>query len=207
MRSIPSVALIVGLVACASAAPLQLGDYQAIAPRIDAVAKEGVPLHVQVGLARPENVAVFFVVPGRGATLLYPVDSTSPTRLTAGAHILSTSLADRATRDSDDAAHPNTTGAPLPLPNVDRRSRAATVMTADSMGGLTTEGFLLLYATDDALDYNKLVNRVTGITIPIEKDAAISTVTKLIKGTTSGLGSWAAYSSEFVSPGGRDRQR
>jgi hypothetical protein len=200
MRSIPSVALIIALTACASTGPLQFGDSQAIAPRIDPVAKEGVPLHVQVGLARPENVTVFFVVPGRGATLLYPTGPESPTRLTAGAHILPTVLADRTSRGTGASVQPNTSGAALPMPNAGRRANAATVLSADSAGRLNSEGFLLLYATDDSLDYDALVNRVTGISIPIEDDAAVSTVTKLIKGTTSGLGKWAAYSTEFVPP-------
>jgi hypothetical protein len=201
MRSIPKVAVLVGLTACAASAPIQLGNYQAIAPRIDPVAKEAIPLHVQVALGRPENVAVFFVVPGRGATLLYPVDSASPTRLTAGAHILTTVLAQRTTRDSLHIAHPNTTGAPLQMPNTGPRNSAATVMSADSVGRVSTDGYLLLFATDDSLDYNTLQNRVTGISIPIENDAAVSTVTKLIKGTIRGNGAWAAYSTEFVNAG------
>lgn len=203
MRAISSIALIVALAACASAAPIQLGDTQALAPRIDPVAKEAVPLHVQVAIARPANVAVFFVLPGRGATLLYPIDSSSPTRLTAGAHILTTSLAARAARDSARTPHPNTTGAPLPLPNAANRANPAEVMSADSLGHVGTDGYLLLYATDDSLDFNTLRNRVTGVTIPIENDAAVSTVTKLIKATTRGTGAWAAYSSEFINPGGR----
>lgn len=203
MRSISSIAVIVALAACAGAAPVQLGDTQAIAPRVDPVAKENIPLHVQVALARPENVAVFFVVPGRGATLLYPIDSLSPTHLSAGTHTLATSLAQRSSGDSGRAIHPNTSGAPLPLPNAGGRTTAATVMSADSMGRLTTSGLLLLYATDDSLDFNALRIHVTGISIPIDDKAAVATVTKLIRSTTAERGQWAAYSTEFVSPGGR----
>src|SRR6185503_3545729 len=180
-----------------------LGNYQAIAPRIDAVPKEAIPLHVQVALARPENAAVFFVVPGRGATLLYPTDSAMSPRLTAGAHILATTLAERAARDSTRVVHPNTQGSPLPMPATDRRISAATVMSADSTGRVTSDGYLLLYATDDSLDYTTLRNRVTGVTIPIESDAALQTVTMLIKGTTRSRGQWAAYSTEFIGPSSR----
>lgn len=202
MRSIPTVAVIVALTACAAGAPTQLGNYQAIAPRIDAVPKEALPLHVQVALARPENVAVFFVVPGRGATLLYPTDSAMSPRLASGAHLLTTALARRIARDSNRVVRTNTQGSPLPMPSTDRRITAATVMSADSNGRVTSDGYLLLYATDDSLDYTTLRDRVTGVTIPIESDAAVQTVTMLIKGTTRSRGQWAAYSTEFLGPSG-----
>jgi hypothetical protein len=38
---------------------------------------------------------------------------------------------------------------------------------------------------------------VNGVTIPIEDDDALNTVTKLIRETTHSTGTWAAYAAEF----------
>ena len=52
---------------------------------------ERTPRHLTVQLAKPANVAVFLVVPGRGSTLLFPADSTQNQYVEAGSHLVETS--------------------------------------------------------------------------------------------------------------------
>ena len=62
---------------------------------------------------------------------------------------------------------------------------------------MNAHGYLLIYASQEPLSYNTLQTRVSGLSIPIEDDDALNTVTKLIRGTTKANGPWAAFASEF----------
>ena len=69
------------------------GQYNDLAPKVAPTQGERIPQHLTVQLARPANVAVFLVVPGRGSTLLFPADSTQSMFVEAGSHLVETSLA------------------------------------------------------------------------------------------------------------------
>ena len=99
--SIVSAVVLATLLACVGTGVRQYGQYTALGPRVAGTPNERLPLHVNVDLARPANVAVFYVVPGRGTTLLFPEDSIHPGYVEAGTHQLTTALArQRATTDS-----------------------------------------------------------------------------------------------------------
>src|SRR5262245_61807819 len=186
----PAAALltVATLVACASNTARQYGEYTAIAPRVSGVPNERAPLHVNVELARPANVAVFLVVPGRGATLLYPSDSGTATYVEAGTHQLATSLSKQA-RDSTMRRGPLAT-AVGPQANPQGRGRRQTGGRDTMMAGpvLGARGYLLVFASQEPMAFRTLENRVGGVSIPIEDNEALNTVTKLIKATLRGSG-------------------
>jgi len=181
-------------IACGGTAIRQYGQYETLGPRVSPTPNERVPLHVNVELARPANVAVFYVVPGRVTTLLFPDDSTRSTQLAAGTHQLATSLARQAaTADSLRNVRRLPAGQQPGRPRTARDSAAA-------MGGgsiLGAHSFLLVFASDEPLSYSALSTKVAGISIPIDDTEALNTVAKLARETTKAGRPWAAFATEF----------
>jgi len=191
--------LLVSIVGCSKAAARQYGQYTALAPRISPTPNERVPLHVNVDLARAANVAVFLVTPGRGTVLLFPEDSTASARVEAGPHVLNTSYARRVARgDTLARRQGDLPGASTRGPRTGRGGFPGDTSFVGGRSMLTARSFLLVFATDQPISYTALNNRVVALTIPIEDDAALNTVTKLIRDTTPGRGAWAAYATEFT---------
>jgi len=63
--------------------------------------------------------------------------------------------------------------------------------------GFNQNGYLLIFATPQTMPYKTLATRVAGLSVPIDDDDAINTVTKLVRERTPITGTWAAYSTEF----------
>ncbi len=82
--------LLVIVPACFHSAPHLYGQYNDLAPKVAPTAGERTPRHLTVQLAKPANVAVFLVVPGRGSRLLFPMDSTQNQYVEAGSHLVET---------------------------------------------------------------------------------------------------------------------
>ena len=185
------------LVACGGTTIRQYGQYETLGPRVSPTPNERVPLHVNVELARPANVAVFYVVPGRVTTLLFPDDSTRSTQLAAGTHQLTTSFA-RQTAASDSlrntrrlpSGQPPITGAPG-----HRSPRDSSAILGSSMLG--AHSFLLVFASEEPLSYSALSTKVAGISIPIDDTEALNTVAKLARETAKAGRPWAAFATEF----------
>ncbi len=72
-------------------------------------------------------------------------------------------------------------------------------MQRDSLGLgiLGGHGYLLMYASQQPLPYDILTTRVSGLSIPIDDDDALTTVTKLIRERTHTTGAWSAYATDF----------
>lgn len=197
MRSgILKSAVLVGLlVGCASSKPHVFGAYNDLAPQVAPTQGERAPLHLTVQLARPANVAVFLVSPGRASRLLFPADSTQSTYVEAGSHLVETSLTRAALSDTSRLIRrpPQQTGA---RPTPSSRGR---VTSRDSLPqySFNQHGYLLIYASQEPLNYAALSTRVAGLSIPIEDSDALNTVTKLIRETTSKSGPWAAYATDY----------
>jgi hypothetical protein len=175
------------LSACTTSQPHTFGAYPELSPVVTPQPGERTPRHLTVQLAKPANVAVFMVVPGRGSQLLFPADSMQSAHVDAGTHVIETSLA----------------RLPLDTSRVVRRPPPG---TRPSMGGrgmrdtslaMASNGYLLVYASEQPLPYNILATKVSGISIPIDDDDALNTVTKLIRETTRTTGTWAAYATDF----------
>jgi hypothetical protein len=192
IRSVAFLAILGALPACASNKPHTFGSYDALAPKVTPQAGERTPRHLTVELSKGANVAIFLVVPGRGSRLLFPADSMAPGFLAAGSHVVETTDLRGALSDTSALirrpAQPGQGGQP----------QRAGRNSADINGGFgLTHGYLLLYASQDPLPYGILSTRVAGISIPIEDDDALNTVTKLIRSTTRTTGQWAAYATDF----------
>jgi hypothetical protein len=183
-----------GSVACAAAKPRTYGAYADLAPKVAGKSGERVPQHVTIDIARPANVAVFLVVPGRASQLLFPADSTQSGFLQAGPHEVQTSIGRLALTDSARLVRrPNQ---PSMNPNDPRQQRNRAGAFPDN--SILNRGYLLIYASPDSLPYSVLSTRVNGVSIPIEDSDALNTVTKLIRETTHTTGTWAAYATEFA---------
>ncbi len=191
----PSVIALTLLVACGGSTVRQYGQYEALGPRVSSTPNERLPLHVTVELTKPANVAVFFVVPGRVTTLLFPDDSTRSAHLDPGKHQLATSLA-RQGPLTDSLRNVRRSPGQQPGGNRPRSSRDSSAMLG--MSALGAHSFLLVFASDEPLSYAALSTKVAGISIPIDDTEALNTVAKLARETTKAGRPWAAYATEFA---------
>jgi hypothetical protein len=186
------------LAGCASAAPHVFGSYNDLAPKVDPTQGERTPQHLTVQLTRPANVAIFLVRPGDRSLLLFPSDSNQSGFIDAGSHLVETSYARQALSDTSRLIRrPGSTTPTSPRsPQGGRNPRGG--FGRDSMGfAAAARGYLLIYASQEPLPYNILATRVNGISVPIDDDDALNTVTKLIREVTHTSGPWAAYATEF----------
>jgi hypothetical protein len=183
--------LSVALAACASSAPKRFGQFNDLAPRVAPQQGERQPIHLTVQVARPANVAVFLVVPGVGSTLLFPADSTQSEYVEAGSHLVETVAARQALSDTSRLIRRPASSSRMPQGQ--NRGRRDSIPTF----GFNQHGYLLIYASQQPLPYNTLKTRVAGLSIPIDDDDALNTVTKLIRSTTQTTGPWAAFATEY----------
>jgi hypothetical protein len=181
-------------------APHLYGQYNDLAPKVAPTAGERTPRHLTIQLARPANVAVFLVVPGRGSTLLFPADSMQNQYVEAGSHLVETKAAQATANDSSRLARlPNTTQPQQGQRGQNRNGNRPSAFSRDSALGLgfNQRGYLLVYASQQPLNYSLLSTRVAGLSIPIDDDDALNTVWKLIRQVTQTTGPWAASASEY----------
>jgi hypothetical protein len=185
------------LAACASNAPKTFGAYRDLAPAVQATQGERSPQHLTVQLNRPANIAVFLVSPGNRSLLLFPADSNQSGFMDAGSHLVETSVARQALSDSSRLIR-RPAGAPPAQGNRGnpRGGRGFPRDSSFAFGG-ALRGYLLIYASQEPLPYDILSTRVSGISVPIEDQDALNTVTKLIRETTHTNGPWAAYATDF----------
>ncbi len=193
--------LLLGILgACVSSGPHMFGQYNDLAPKVAAQQGERLPRHLTVQLGRPANVAVFLVVPGRGSTLLFPADSNQSQYMEGGSHLVETSLARAAALNDSSRLVRRPTPAPAPTSQQPpQRGGRGNRPFNDSLPaiGANQHGYLLIYASQEPLQYSTLATRVSGISIPIEDTDALNTVTKLIHGASRTSGPWAAFATDF----------
>ena len=182
-------------------APHVYGQYTDMAPKVAPTAGERTPRHLTVQLSQPANVAVFLVVPGRGSTLLFPQDSSQSQYVQAGSHLVETVAAKNALSDT---SHLTRLPASAQVPP-DRRGQQGRSGNRQSAFGrdstssfaFNQRGYLLIYASQQPLNYALLSTRVAGISIPIDDDDALNTVWKLIRSVTQTTGPWAASAFDY----------
>jgi len=189
-----SLTLLAVIAGCATGGPAHFGQYTEYTPKVAATKGERSPLHVTVQLAKPANVAVFLVAPGRASTLLFPADSLQSPLVEAGAHLLETALA----RQAADTAGRGRRGLPGQRDSIQNLGRGRGGRgDLPTTFGFNQRGFLLVYASQEPLPYTTLSTRVSGISVPIDDTDALNTVTKLIRETTHTTGRWAAFATDF----------
>lgn len=197
------LAVTAAIAACAGVKPVMFGDYAALRPTFTLREKENPLQHFTLSLAEPAYVAMFWVVPGQGARLIFPRDSMTANHFDAGSRELVASFPRPINRDSLIAAARNRTRRPT-----DRTARDSTrspIMRADSIGlpsgPLNTDiGQVVLFTSAAPLQYAALRGRVEGISIPIEDNSAVNTIVKLIRTTIPESATWAAYAREVELP-------
>jgi hypothetical protein len=184
--------------ACASAPqPRELGNYNALAPRLAVVDSERPPVNLTVGLGSPASIAVIYVAPGRSTRIVYPADSMSAPRLNAGTQrIVATwprrrAPADSARRDSVARAARANTPRMMALP--------------DPEAGLAPIGYLFLFATPSPLPYDDVRRKVEGVTTPLDTDEALNAIAKQVRSTLDPTARWAGYALEVVAQPDADR--
>lgn len=199
--------------ACASGPEIRkLGDYGSVNPLFTTPANQKTPSQITVNLTQPAYVAALFVVPGRGAVIVYPTDTAMNTHVDAGSHTIPVHFAETPfNRDSMLAAiRRNTQGGtrrnPQPSIRPDTMRRDTThFRDSTRVGGLRGEpgpgaspiGYLLLVASPTEIPFSTLQRRVNGITIPIDDDEALSTVMKLVKAALPDGTNLAGYAREL----------
>lgn len=199
-------------IGCGPRKPTTYGDVAVLRPSFALRPNEKPLQHFTVSVAQPASIAMFYVVPGIGARLVYPTDSTTDNTLQPGAHELVGRFPRAINRDSLFAARQrgrrpppprqprDTTGRTQPNPNGDYR-----VSNADSAGmiGMNTfndQGYLLLVTSPSRLSYSELRRHIEGITIPAEDDGALNTIVKLARATLPEGSTWAAFAREVELP-------
>lgn len=187
-----SLALLAVITGCATGGPAHFGQYTEFTPKVAATKGERSPLHVTVQLAKPANVAVFLVAPGRASTLLFPADSLQPQMVEAGSHLVETRVARQA---ADTAGR----GRAQPGQRDTLQNRGGGRGRGDlpTTFGFNQRGYLLIYASQQPLPYSALVNGVSGISVPIDDSDALNTVIKLIRERTHTTGQWSAFATDF----------
>jgi hypothetical protein len=207
------VLLLASMTACASGPQIRhLGEYTTSQPLFTAASTPKTPREITVNLKSPAYVSVLYVVPGRGAVIVYPTDSTTNTHIDAGQHKVPVyfTLAPL-NRDSLFAAARREAyggGSRVPRPRRDTIPRDTARIGGDSarsgLGGLREPspgaspiGYLLLVASPTPIPYSTLTRRVNGITIPIDDDEALSTVMKLVKSALPDGAPLAGYAQEL----------
>jgi hypothetical protein len=208
------LATVVAASACASGPEIRkLGDYPTVQPLFTTPQNQKTPSEITVNLARPSYVAALFVVPGRGAVIVYPTDTSADTHLDAGAHTIPIHFTERAyNRDSALAMLRRGNqgrgrgGNPTPrtprdtFPGDSARSRGDSSRVGafrEASPGSSPIGYLLLVASPREIPLMNLERRVNGITIPIDDDEALSTVMKLVKSTLPDGTTLAGYAREL----------
>jgi len=210
------IASLVAISACASGPEIRkLGDYGSVNPLFTTPANQKTPSEITVNLTQPAYVAALFVVPGRGAVIVYPTDSAANTHVDAGSHTIPVHFAETPfNRDSMLAAirrgtQGSTRRNPQPQPTVrpdtlfrdTSRSRGDSGRIRSLRGepgpGASPIGYLLLVASPNQIPLPMLERRINGITIPIDDDEALSTVMKLVKSALPDGTNLAGYAREL----------
>jgi len=213
------LATVVTAAACASGPETRkLGDYTSLQPLFTTPHDQKTPSEITVNLNHPAYVTALFVVPGRGAVIIYPTDTSMNTHIDAGQHTIPVRFRERAfNRDSMYAAlrrqsqgRGNPPPAPPPTSAVfrDTTRRDTTRVGTDSSvtlsrgirdpgPGASPIGYLLLVASPTQIPLISLQRRVNGVTIPIDDDQALSTVMKLVKSTLPDGSNLAGYAREL----------
>ena len=152
---------------------------------------------VQVG--RPANVAVFLVVPGRGSTLLFPADSMQSGFVEAGSHLVETAFGRNALSDTSKLIRrpQDPTGSAGHAADVQRSAMARRTTTRPDVRLQSARLPADLRVARARCRTRSCRRESSGISIPIEDDDALNTVTKLIRQSTKQNGPWAAFATDF----------
>ena len=191
--------------ACAKPKPVVLGEDRGLAPQLAVTDSQRPPRAFSATIAEPAHVVILAVFPGRGASVVYPGDTAARSvALPAGTHQLrADSLRVPATPDS---ALLRTLGIRTRLDSIRIREDSARRMglPRDRMRDSDREmrvpiglerAHYMLFVSREPINYATLNRRVSGVTIPIDPNEALSTVAKMARAATTSA-RWAAVAIE-----------
>jgi hypothetical protein len=184
VRSAVITAVATLALACASgpnAGPLGEGA----APRVEIVGVDSAlpPRHATVELAQQSYVALVLVAPGHSATLLYPADSSTTNRFAAGNHQLGFRIPEMLVRsDSLLRAQPTTPRSDTSRIGARRTGRGTVLPPLPP----TTPTYLLAVSSPQELNYQRILDKTLGVSIPTIDTEALNAVGKAIKSTIAG---------------------
>lgn len=161
------------------------------APSITAVDTTLPPTHMTVRLDQQAYAAVFLVAPGHSATLLYPADTLTDNQLTSGSHRLPFEIPSLLI-ETDSQRIVRIREAQRTAP---RRRRPPPTVPGNigPIPGAVTP-YLLLLTSPQELDYQRMIDRTAGVSIPTVDTEALNAVAKAIKATLpTEPRNWAGY--------------
>lgn len=190
MRLAVTVALVM-LTSCARRANYgPLGDSPALpsSTRIIAVDSARPPRHLSVQLDQPGYASVILVAPGHSATILYPADSTTDNRFAAGSHTVRFQVPEMLVQTDSQRMAAITRARDSGFSARRARPRGMTPLSA------TTPTYLLVISSPQQLSWQRMREKTTGVSIPIEDMEALNAIAKAVKSTlTVEPRQWAGY--------------
>lgn len=131
---------------------------------------------------------LILVAPGHSATLLYPGDSTTDNRLSAGTHVLRFQIPEVLVQTDSQRAAAMTRARDSGFSA--RRTRPRGTMPLLP----TTPTYLLAITSPQPLSYSKVREKTAGVSIPLDDMEALNAVAKTVKSTlTVEPREWAGY--------------
>jgi hypothetical protein len=156
--------------------------------RITAVDSALPPRHLTLHLDRQGYAVVVLVAPGHSATLLYPPDSASDNRLSAGDHVVRFQIPEMLVQTDSQRAAAMTRARDSGFSARRTRPRAVTPLMP------TTPTYLLVVTSPQQLEFARVRERTVGVSIPLDDLEALNAVAKSIKSTISSEPrEWAGY--------------
>ena len=155
-----------------------LGDGMGNTARIIAVDTAHPPRAATVQLDEPAHVAVLMVIPGHSSTLLYPRDATTDNRFAAGQVSIPLDVPELLVRRDSAVSR-------APRDTTLRTRRRGPTRSTSSPGPvpMAARTFLLLVASPQPLEYQRLIDRTAGVSIPAIDAEALNAVAKAARST------------------------
>lgn len=184
-KLIGTMAAAITMAACASTPDSgQLGEGMAGTPRFTGIDTARPPRGAMLELPEPAWVAIVLVAPGHSATLLYPGDSVTNNRMNAGASTVTFRVPEVLAPD-DSAALVRRRTARARDDSLRQRARGRTPAMRPALGALSPETptYLLLLTATQPLNYQRMIDKTAGVSIPLLSNEALNAVGKAIRST------------------------
>jgi hypothetical protein len=156
--------------------------------RITAVDSTRPPQSISLQLDQPGFVVVMLIAPGHSATLLYPPDSATDNRRSAGAHTLRVEIPEQLVQTDSQRAAAMARARDSGFSARRTRPRGVTPLLP------TTPTYFLVITSPQQLSFSRVREKTAGVSIPLEDMEALNAVAKAVKSTlASEPREWAGY--------------
>ena len=174
-----------------------LGEGGVAEPRITSVDTAVPPRSATVQLDHPAYIALFLVAPGHSVSLLYPTDSTTDNQRGAGTHLVPFEVPGLLVETDSQRIARLREAQRAPV----RRRRPSTASNPGIVGPIpaAVTPYLLLLTAPQELDYDRMIEKTGGVSIPTVHSEALNAVAKAIKATLlSEPRAWAGHYQPVV---------